>query len=58
MRREGLQLEIHERMQVDLMLEVGAVAEEVRVTAESPLFQTATQCPRVPSMMSSMMGPQ
>lgn len=41
-RREGIELRIADRLQIDFTLEVGAVNEEVRVTAEAPLLQTAT----------------
>jgi len=41
-RRDNVELRIAERLQVDLTLEVGEVTEQVQVTAESPLLQTAT----------------
>ncbi len=40
--RDNIQLQIHERLQVDFTLEVGAVSEQVQVVAEAPLLQTAT----------------
>ena len=41
-RRPGIELQIHQRLQIDLTLEVGAVSEEVRVTAEPPLLEVAS----------------
>lgn len=38
--REGLQLGADERLRVDVRLELGSVAEEVKVTASAPLIQT------------------
>ncbi len=38
---EEVQIRIHERTKVDLALEVGAVAEQVKITAEAPQLQTA-----------------
>src|SRR5262245_44273190 len=35
-RREGIELRIHDRLQVDFNLEVGAVSERLEVTAEAP----------------------
>ncbi len=40
--RDNIQLPIHERLQIDFTLEVGAITEQVQVTAEAPLLQTAT----------------
>jgi hypothetical protein len=40
--REGLSLQMGENMAVDLRLEVGAVAESVRVTAAAPILDTQT----------------
>src|SRR5438128_3137719 len=39
---QDVQIQIHERTRIDLALEVGAVTEEVRVTAEAPQLQTAS----------------
>jgi len=41
-RRDNIQLPIHERLQIDFSLELGAVNEQVQITAEAPLLQTAT----------------
>jgi hypothetical protein len=41
-RRDSVDLRIADRLQVDFNLEVGAVTEEVRVSAEAPLLQTST----------------
>ncbi len=40
-RRDNIQLPIHERLQIDFTLELGDVSEQVQVTAEMPLLQTA-----------------
>lgn len=40
--RGNIELQVGDRVQVDLMLEVGAITERVQVTAETPLLQTAT----------------
>jgi hypothetical protein len=39
--RENVEIRIHERVQVDFTLQVGSLAEEVRVVAEAPQLQTA-----------------
>lgn len=41
-RRESVEVRIADRLQVDFALEVGAVTDQVVVTAEAPLLQTAT----------------
>jgi hypothetical protein len=41
-RRETIELRIADRLQVDFKMEVGAVSEQVEVTGEAPLLQTAT----------------
>ncbi len=38
--QSGISLEVNQQALVDLMLEIGAVTEEVTVTAEAPLLQT------------------
>ena len=38
---QEVQILIHERIKVDLALEVGVIAEQVKVTAEAPQLQTA-----------------
>lgn len=40
-RQENVRLPIHERLQVDFTLQLGDVTEQVQVTAEAPLLQTA-----------------
>lgn len=40
--REGLELRVNDRLQVDFALEVGAITESVNVTAEAPLLETST----------------
>src|SRR5262245_6554173 len=40
--RRGITVSIQEQVRVDFSLQTGAVAEEVTVTAESPLLQTST----------------
>jgi hypothetical protein len=42
LRRENIVVQVNDRLQVDLRLELGAAAEVVRVAAEAPLLQTAT----------------
>ncbi len=42
LRREDIELRIHDRMRLDLSLELGAVTEEIRVTAETPLLEAAS----------------
>ena len=39
---ENIELRIHDRLLVDLKLEVGAVSERVEVTGQAPLLDTAT----------------
>ena len=39
--REGLSLSVGDTVAVDMMLEVGAVTEQLTVTAEAPLLETA-----------------
>ena len=38
---QEVQIRIHERIKVDLTLEVGVVAEQVRITAEAPQLEVA-----------------
>ena len=40
-RRDNIQLPIHERLQLDFTLELGDMTEQVQVTAEAPVLQTA-----------------
>jgi hypothetical protein len=40
--RENLQLSVDETIDVDVRLEVGAITEQVMVTSQSPLLETAT----------------
>lgn len=40
--REGIELRISERISIDIPMEVGAVSEQVTVTAETPLLESAT----------------
>ncbi|MBL8241016.1 MAG: TonB-dependent receptor [Bryobacterales bacterium] len=40
--RDGIQLRVGDRLQLDLSLQLGAVADSVVVTGETPLLQTAT----------------
>jgi hypothetical protein len=39
--RKDIRLPIHERLQVDFSLELGAISEQIEVTAEAPLLQAA-----------------
>jgi len=41
-RREQIELRIHDRLMIDVSLEVGAVSEQVEVTGQTPLLETAT----------------
>lgn len=41
-RQQGVDVRINDRLQVDFRLEVGAVSEEVTVSASAPLLQTAS----------------
>src|SRR6185436_10751521 len=38
---QNIELRIHDRLQVDLTLEVGDITQKVQVTGESPLLETA-----------------
>jgi hypothetical protein len=40
--REGIELRISDRLNLDLQLEVGGVAETINVTAETPLLEVST----------------
>ncbi|MGH9718949.1 MAG: carboxypeptidase-like regulatory domain-containing protein, partial [Bryobacteraceae bacterium] len=40
--RDGLELRVNDRLNLNFSLEVGDVAESVQVTAEAPLLETAT----------------
>lgn len=40
--REGLELRVGDRVQLDFRMEVGALAEQITVTAEAELLQTAS----------------
>jgi hypothetical protein len=40
--RDGVQVQVNDRLEINIMLEVGAAAESVTVTAESPLLNTAS----------------
>lgn len=41
-KRDGVELRIHDNLQVDMTLDVGAVSEQVEVSAETPLLEAAT----------------
>ncbi len=40
--REGIEVQVQDRIQVDVLLEPGVVTETVQVRAESPLLETST----------------
>jgi len=40
--REGIELRVNDRLEVNIALELGAVTETVTVTAETPMLETAT----------------
>ncbi|MDZ4800163.1 MAG: carboxypeptidase-like regulatory domain-containing protein [Bryobacteraceae bacterium] len=40
--RDGIELRVNDRTEVDLNLEVGSIADSVTVTGETPLLETAT----------------
>ncbi len=40
--RNGIELRVHDRLQIDLVFEVGDVSEQITVTGETPLLETAS----------------
>src|SRR5262249_41705067 len=40
--RDGIEVRVNDRLEINLVLEVGAITEVVTVAAETPLLETAT----------------